>query len=421
MKTRLIFFSPVVFLAVYLGGALLFGDFARVPVSVAFLSSVIYGFAVAGGSVRERLKAFAKGTVDRNILMIIAIFMLAGAFSETAKGMGAIEATVNLILNQAPANMVLLGLFMASCIVSMALGTSIGTIVSLAPIAGGIAQQGGGSIAFVAAVIVGGALFGDNLSFISDTTIAATRLLGCNMRDKFFANLRIVTPAFVVVVAIYLIVGICSHPIDIADRPVELIRAIPYFLLLLLAFCGLRVMQLLPVGIISAAVIGLATKSFSGVECLGMMGKGTLNMWEISVITMMAGGLMGLIRSGGGFEAAIESLTSRVKGARGGEFSIAAMVCAVDLCTANNTISILTTGGIAREISAKFNIDPRRTASLLDTFSCFMQGLLPYGSQILIAAQLVGCAPFELVPYLYYPYLIGISALLSIVFRREKR
>ena len=421
MKTRLIFFSPVVFLAVYLGGALLFGDFARVPVSVAFLSSVIYGFAVAGGSVRERLKAFAKGTVDRNILMIIAIFMLAGAFSETAKGMGAIEATVNLILNQAPANMVLLGLFMASCIVSMALGTSIGTIVSLAPIAGGIAQQGGGSIAFVAAVIVGGALFGDNLSFISDTTIAATRLLGCNMRDKFFANLRIVTPAFVVVVAIYLIVGICSHPIDITDRPVELIRAIPYFLLLLLAFCGLRVMQLLPVGILSAAVIGLATKSFSGVECLGMMGKGALNMWEISVITMMAGGLMGLIRSGGGFEAAIESLTSRVKGARGGELSIAAMVCAVDLCTANNTISILTTGGIAREISAKFNIDPRRTASLLDTFSCFMQGLLPYGSQMLIAAQLVGCAPFELVPYLYYPYLIGISALLSIVFRREKR
>lgn len=413
--------SPLaVFLVVYLVSSVIAGDFYKVPVSAAFLLACVWGIAVSKGSLHERLVTFSRGAGNENVLLMVWIFVLAGAFAATAKDIGAIEATVNATLRIVPSGMLLAGLFLTSCFISMAIGTSVGTIVALVPIATGIALKSGIGAGQMAAIIVGGALFGDNLSFISDTTIAATRALGCEMKDKFKANIRIVLPAVIITTAIYLFQGF-RLDVDTSAGTVEWLKLLPYLLIIVLAFCGCNVTLILSLGIVANAIIGFATGTFGWTGWLVSLGGGIAGMSDLIVITLLAGGLLETIRSNGGLEFIINGLTSRIKSRRGAQLSMAALVCLANLCTANNTIAIITTGGIARDITDRYGLDPKRSASILDTFSCLVQGLIPYGAQILMAASLASCSPTDIIPYLCYPVLMGISALLFILLGRDNR
>jgi len=411
--------SPLlVFLLVYLASSLVAGDFYKVPVSSAFLLAGVYAIAIAEGPVRERLGVFSRGAGHPDVLLMVWIYILAGAFSQTARAIGAVDATVSLMLGAVPPRLLLAGLFLAACFVSMAMGTSVGTIVALVPIAAGVAQQCGVQPAYMAAIIVGGSFFGDNLSFISDTTIAATRAAGCGMRDKFRANLRVVLPAVLVVTALYLVQGgrITEVP---ARGAAEWYLVIPYLLIIVLALAGLEVTQVLAVGIGVSALIGWCSGSLGWVSWLGTVGEGIAGMSELILIALLAGGLLELIRISGGLEFIIESLSARVRGKRGAQLAIALIVGLANLCTANNTVAIITTGGIAHDIATRFGVSPRKTASLLDTFSCLVQGLIPYGAQLLMAAGLAGISPAAIIPHLYYPFLMGLCAIFSILFERK--
>lgn len=421
--------SPlVVFLLVYVVSSLMAHDSGAVPVSSAFMIAAVYAFAITRGSVRERMDIFSKGAGDSNILLMIWVFILAGAFAGTAKDIGAIDAMVNATLHIVPSKLVFAGLFLASCFISMSIGTSVGTIVALVPLATEMASSFGVEPAYMAAIIVGGAFFGDNLSFISDTTIASTRIMKCEMRDKFRMNLMIVLPAVLVVVAIYIFQGWnaeISNPGGLADW----YKIIPYLLVIVMAASGINVSVVLIFGIACNAVMGFCCGSFvidgpagigtaaeSWVGWLGSVGRGIESMSELIIVTLLAGGLVEIIRHNGGLDFIISMLTRRIKGRRGAQFSIAALVSIANLCTANNTVAIISTGGIAKEISDRFNIDPRKTASILDTFSCLIQGLIPYGAQLLIAGELAGISSASIIPYLYYPFLMGFMAVLSIIF-----
>ena len=411
--------SPLaVFLLVYLVSSVVAGDFYKVPVSAAFLLAGVYGIAVAKGPLTERLAAFSRGAGHPNVLLMIWIFLLAGAFAQTARSIGAVDATVSLMLAAVPPRWLLAGLFVTACFISMAMGTSVGTIVALVPIGTGIAAQCGIAAPYMAAVVVGGSFFGDNLSFISDTTIASTRAAGCEMRDKFRANLRIVLPAFLAVAVIYFIRGgqVVETP---AATTTEWYRALPYLLIIVLALCGLNVTLVLSAGIAAAALIGFLTGSLDWTGWLGAVGEGVAGMSDLIIVTLLAGGLLELIRAGGGLDLIIEGLSRGVRGKRGAEAAIAGIVSLANLCTANNTVAIITTGGIAHDISQRFGVPPKKTASLLDTFSCLVQGLIPYGAQLLMAAGLAGISPAAIIPFLYYPFLMGLCAILSIVFDRK--
>ncbi len=400
-------FPLILFFALYLCVSIVAGDFYKMPITVAFTIASIVSVAMCSGyPLAERVENFSRGASDKNIMLMVWIFILAGAFAQSAKAMGAVEATVNLTMYILPSSMLLVGIFVAACFISFSVGTSVGTIVALVPIAQVMAQRVGLDVSYLTAIIVGGAFFGDNLSFISDTTIAATQSQGCSMKDKFRANLRIVLPAAVVAVVIYAVQGGSVHyPADV--ETIEWIKVLPYLSVIALAIMGLNVMAVLVVGIVLSGVIGLATGGFTVWGYTEAMGHGIGSMGELIIITMLAGGLLELIRLKGGLEWLIERITRGVKDSRMAELSIAALVSVANLCTANNTVAIITTGKISRDISTRYGVDPRRAASILDTFSCFVQGLLPYGAQLLMASQLSGSSPMEIISSLYYPMLIG--------------
>ena len=481
MKKRgLIALTPIlVFLGVYLVTSILIKDFYKVPVASAFLLASVYAVLISKGTLRKRLDTFSERAGNPRILLMVWIFILAGAFAQTAKDIGAIDATVNLTLRVIPGSMLFAGLFFTACFISMSVGTSVGTIVALVPIATGIAQEAGCSEACMAAIIVGGAFFGDNLSFISDTTIAATKALDCAMRDKFKANIRIVAPAVLLVFAIYVVKGL-GVSVDVTPEAADPLKLVPYLLVLVLAFAGMDVMLILSLGLGVNLLIGLVTGSLGWADWLSSVGEGIGGMGSLIIVTLLAGGMMALIRSGGGLDWLVGALTHRLVSSpdaasptavypaaaspesaaaasvplssetaaaapdsevsssaaltdtaaaapaiagsdrqsrrqrRGAELSIAALVSLANLCTANNTIAIITVGGIAKDISDRFGLDRKRVASILDTFSCFVQGLIPYGAQLLMASGLAGVGAAAIIRYLYYPFALGLVALAAI-------
>ncbi len=410
-----------VFLGVYLLASVWVDDFYAVPITVAFIIASMVAVALTDGlSLPERIARFSEGAADKNILIMIWIFILAGAFAQSAKAMGAIDATVNLTLWLLPDHFLLVGLFAASCFISLSVGTSVGTIVALVPVAAGLADKTGIALPYMTAIVVGGAFFGDNLSFISDTTIAATRTQLCEMKDKFRVNILIVFPAAVVLLAYYTVVGF-RLDIPAPEAAVEWVKVIPYIVVLLTALAGVHVMLVLTLGIFTSAAIGVFTGGYDIFGCLAAMGEGITGMGELIIVTLLAGGMLELIRYNGGMEYIISRLTAHVSTKRWAELSIAALVSLANLCTANNTIAIITTGPIARDITMRFGLDARKTASILDTFSCAVQGLIPYGAQLLIAAGLTQLSPLSIIRYLYYPVLLGLCALLAILIRYPSR
>lgn len=414
--------SPfLIFMVVYLVGSIIAGDFYELPLTVAFLVASAYAIAITPKiKLRERINIFSRGAGDENIMLMIWIFVLAGAFATAASKMGAIDATVNLTLRLLPASMLLPGLFLAACFISLSIGTSVGTVVALTPVAVGIAEQTGSSLAMIVALVVGGAFFGDNLSFISDTTIVATQTQGCKMNDKFKANIWLAAPAAILVLIAYIFIGQGIHVPEYLPA-VEWYKVIPYVAVLVMAIIGVNVLIVLFIGILLAGVIGILTGSFNTIGWMGAMGEGIMGMSELIIVTLLAGGMLALIRYNGGIDYLIHALTIRIRGKRGAKFTIALLVILADMCTANNTIALVTVGPMAREIADKYGIDRRISASLLDTFSCFTQGLLPYGAQLLMAAGLAKITPFEIIGYLYYPIALGAMAVLGIIFNYPRK
>ena len=417
-KKGLLALSPlIVFIVLYLVTSIVVGDFYKVPITVAFMIASVYAIATSKGSpIMHRITVYSRGAGTSNLMLMLWIFVLAGAFAASAKGMGCVDATVNLTLSMMPGSILLVGLFLASCFISLAVGTSVGTIVALMPIATGLAQTTGADLAMMSAVVIGGSFFGDNLSFISDTTIVATSTQGCLPKDKFRANTWIAIPSAVVILVIYLFLGMgISSPSEVGE--VHIIKVLPYLAVLIAAMCGVNVMVVLTGGILLTGIIGILDGSYDFIDWLDGMGKGITSMGELIIITMMAGGLLEIVRMNGGIDYITQRLTARIRTRRGAELSTGLLVSLVDACTANNTVAILTVGDIARNIARKYQIDPRKMASLLDTFSCCIQGLIPYGAQILIAAGLAGLNPIEFLPWLYYPIALGVGAVLAILFR----
>ncbi len=409
-----------VFLCLYLITSLLVNDFYKVPITVAFLLSSCYAIAITRGlKLEQRVYQFSVGAGNKNILLMIWIFVLAGAFAQSAKQMGAIDATVNLTLHILPDNLLLAGIFIAACFISLSIGTSVGTIVALTPVAVGLAEKTGIDLPYMVAIVVGGSFFGDNLSFISDTTIASTKTQDCVMRDKFKVNFMIVVPAALIVLGIYIFQGLSLSAAP-QIQEIEWIKVIPYLIVLGTAIAGMNVMAVLLLGIFSTGIIGLFT-GMGFFDWFGAMGTGITGMGELIIITLLAGGMLETIRYNGGIDFIIARLTRHVTGKRGAELSIAALVSVANLCTANNTIAIITTGPIAKDIAKRFHLDRRKTASILDTFSCLIQGIIPYGAQMLIAAGLAGISPLGIIGNLYYPFCMGACAILAILIRYPRR
>ena len=420
--------SPLaVFVVLYLVTSIIAGDFYKVPITVAFLLSSVFAVIVCGGipkkssmPIAERVSIFSRGASTGNMMLMLWIFVLAGAFANTAKVMGSIDATVNLTLSVLPGNMIFAGLFLAACFVSISIGTSVGTIVALTPIAAGVAQTTEMSIPMLTAVIVGGSLFGDNLSFISDTTIAATSTQGCKLSDKFRVNSFLVMPVALLILIAYGVIGAgIESPHDVGE--VSFLKVLPYIVVLITAICGMNVMGVLTLGILMTGAIGLIDGAFDVFGWFAAMGDGIKGMGELIVITMMAGGMLELIKVNGGIDVVISLITKHIKTKRSAELSIAALVGMVNVCTANNTVAIITTGGIAKQIGDRFGIDNRKCASILDTMSCCVQGVIPYGAQMLMAAGLANVNPVSIMPHLYYPYLLGIVTILAIIIRYPRR
>ena len=411
----------MVFVLFYLVTSIIAGDFYKIPITVAFLVSSCYAIIISGDKpLMQRINTYSRGAATEQMMLMIWIFILAGAFAYSAKMMGSIDATVNLTLSLLSPQMLLAGMFLAACFISLSIGTSVGTIAALVPIAAGVANETGTDVAMMTAIIVGGSFFGDNLSFISDTTIMATQTQGCRLSDKFRVNSFIVAPAAVAILIVYLIMGQgVSAPAHVAS--VEWVKVIPYLTVLVSAIIGMNVMGVLMMGLLLTGIIGILTGAFDIYGWFGAMGEGILSMGELIIVTMMAGGMLELIREQGGIVFLIRLLTRRVNSKRGAELSIAVLVSLVDICTANNTVAILTVGGISKQIGDRYGVDNKKCASILDTFSCMVQGVIPYGAQLLIAAGLASLNPVSILPYLYYPLALGIVALLSILFRYPKR
>lgn len=395
--------------------------------TVAFMISSIYAVAISGGMpVRKRVDTYSKGAGANNLMLMLWIYVLAGSFAASAKVMGAVDATVNLALSILPASMILPGLFLAACFISVSIGTSVGTVVALVPIAAGLAHSMDANVGMMTAIIVGGAYFGDNLSFISDTTVVATQTQNCKMSDKFKVNSMIVVPAAVLVLIAYSVMGVgLQTPTHINE--VEYMKVLPYLTVLVTAIAGMNVMAVLTLGTLLCGAIGIgshllgASGSYDLFGWFSAMGNGIIGMGELIIIAMMAGGMLEIIRENGGIDFIINKITAHVNSKRGAELSIAALVSMVNICTANNTVAILTVGNISKKIGDRFGVDNRKAASILDTFSCMVQGLIPYGVQMLLAAGLANLSPMDILPYLYYPLAIGVAALLAILLRYPKR
>ena len=399
----------------------------NLSLTVAFMISSIYAVAISGGiPVKKRIDTYSKGAGASNLMLMLWIYVLAGAFAASAKAMGSVDATVNLALSILPANMILPGLFIAACFISLSIGTSVGTVVALVPIAAGIAHSVDANVGMIVAIIVGGAYFGDNLSFISDTTVVATQTQECRMSDKFHVNSLIVIPAACIILLVYAAMGAGTKaPTEVGE--VEYIKVIPYLVVLATAIAGMNVMAVLTMGTLLCGAIGVIGgylgmhNTYNLFGWFQAMGDGVIGMGELIIIAMMAGGMLEIIRENGGINFIIDKITAHISTKRGAELSIAALVSMVNLCTANNTVAILTVGNISKKIGDRFGVDNRKAASILDTFSCMIQGLIPYSVQMLLAAGLSNLSPLDILPYLYYPMAIGAAALLAIILRYPKR
>lgn len=411
--------SPIiVFLALYLVVSIVMGDFYKMPIAVALVIASMWAVAMfRGKSLAQRIEIFSKEAGGSNVLYMVWIFVLAGAFAMLAEKIGAVEATVNLALKYLPPEFVVPGIFLAACFISVSIGTSVGTVVALTPLAVELAQTSGGDVPFFVAVVLGGAFFGDNLSFISDTTIAATRTQGCQMNEKFKANLWIALPAAIATLIVYVIIGTRVENVAVT-QDINPVLILPYLIIIITAVIGINVTVVLALGIMSALLIALI-KGYALFDLFGFMGQGIDSMGNLIIITLLAAGMLGLIKAAGGINYLLQLLSSRISGSRGGQACIAIIVSLVNMCTANNTVAIITVGSLSKQIASRFGISPRKTASLLDTCSCITQCLIPYGAQTLLACQLAKIAPAEPFQYLYYPWALGVVVAISIIFTRK--
>ncbi len=414
--------SPMLFfILLFIGISLLTGDFYKVSLSVIFTISSIYALlTLRHRTISDRIKIFSRGAGQENLMLMLWIFVLAGAFAQTAKDIGAIDSAVKVTLYFLPSQLVLAGLFIASCFVSLSIGTSVGTVAALVPIAAGIASSTGEPTALIVASVVGGAFFGDNLSFISDTTIASTKTQGCKLSDKFKANFLLVLPAAIITLVIYIVIGRASDFTEHINYT-DFIKMLPYIVVLVTAVCGMNVFAVLAIGNLLAGLTGIFIGATGLEGWLVSMGNGILSMGELILISMLAGGMLEVIRENGGINYIIYRLSRHIHGKRGGELVVGAMVSVTNLCTANNTVAIISVGKLAKDISKRYNIDPCKTASILDTFSCVVQGLIPYGAQILMASGLAAIDPVSIVPYIYYPMILGTTVIIGILIRYPKK
>ncbi len=421
MKKGLLALSPIAaMVALLVGFSIYYQGVSNAPLLFIFVITAIVAVAVTRGMpLKERVALFSKGAGSENLLLMVWIFMLAGAFAATAKEMGAASAMVDLTLRFLPARFALAGLFLAACVTSLCMGTSVGTIVALMPIASGMAEATEMALPLVAAAVVGGAFFGDNLSFISDTTIVATQTQGCRLSDKFRFNSVMVTPAALIVLVLYIFLGSEASEMVISGA-VEWWKVVPYLLVLICAACGMNVLVVLALGCTLTCITGIEDGSYDLMGWITGALNGVMGMSELILISMLAGGIFALISYNGGLDFVIERITRRVKGRAGAEWSICGLVAFANICTANNTIAILSVGDIAKRIAGRFDVDPRRSASLLDTTSCFVQGILPYGAQLLMASGLAGISAMSIVPYLFYPILLGATVMITILAHRRK-
>lgn len=408
------------FLTLYLVTSIIVQDFYKMPIIVAFLASAIYTILISPGKLKDRIEEYCKGAGSSTMMLMILIFVLAGAFATSAKEMGAVDSTVNLTLQMLPPELILPGIFLASCFISLSIGTSCGTIAALTPVAVGLASASGMSIPLMVGLVVGGTYFGDNLSFISDTTIIATQTQGCSMDDKFKVNSRIVVPVAAILLAVYFVIGSdITLAANVGDY--NILKVLPYVAVLVLALMGVNVVMVLLIGLILTGIIGICDGAFDVFGWCAAMNEGVMGMGELIIVTMLAGGMLSMIRANGGIDYIIKGLTKGINSKRTAELGIATLAFLVNICTANNTVAIITTGPIAHDIAQRFGIDPRKSASILDTASCFAQGILPYGAQVLIAAGLASISPVSIMPYLFYPFAIGIALLASILLRYPRK
>ena len=411
----------IVFVAIYLGASIALDDFYAVSVLVpGLIAATVAIFMNRKRGIDTNLNHFCKGAGDSNIILMCFIFILAGAFASVAKEMGAVESTVNLGLSVLPSGVLVAGIFVISAFIAISLGTSMGTIAAIVPIALGISDKAGISLPLIVGAVIGGAMFGDNLSMISDTTIAATKTQGCAMNEKFKTNFKVVLPAALISIGLYVFLGQGAE-IVAGSYDYSLIKVIPYLAILIAALCGVNVIVVLTGGIGLATLVGFGTGALTIRTLFSSMSAGIGGMSEILMISLLLGGIVELVKVNGGIDFILEAVESRIKSKKGAEFGIGALVSLVDIATANNTIAIVTTGPIAKNISDKYELEPKRVAGILDMFSCAFQGVIPYGAQLLTAASLAGLAPFEIMQYLFYPYLMGISAIVFIGFFSHKK
>ncbi len=421
-KGRAIALLPIcVFLLIFLGSGILTGDFYSMPAIVAFLIALAVAFAQNRSvSFSDKIRLAAEGVGEENIITMCLVFLAAGAFSGAVKAAGGVESTVNLSLSVLPSGTAVAGLFVIACFISISMGTSVGTITALGSIALGISEKTGFSAALCAGAVVGGAMFGDNLSMISDTTIAAVKTQGCEMKDKFRENFKIVLPAAIVTLLLFLVLaGNADYKVD-GDLTYNGFQVLPYLVVLAGAVLGVNVFIILLAGTVLSLVVGLATGAFAASEMFKLVGEGVTSMYDITVISMVVACIVSLVREYGGVDYVLSFIRKRIRAERGGELGVAALALLVDICTANNTVAIVIAGPIAKEISADYGVSARRTASLLDMFSSVGQGLIPYGAQLLAAASLMNLTPFEIIPYCFYPILMGISGLVFILIKKRK-
>ncbi|MDK0651071.1 Na+/H+ antiporter NhaC family protein [Clostridium perfringens] len=410
----------IIFVSIYLGTSLVMKDFYSVSVLVPGIIAVLFGiFTNRKRGLEKNIEIFCKGAGNSNIILMCLIFILAGAFAEVAKNMGAVESTVNLGLTILPKNILVAGIFIISSFIAISLGTSMGTIAAIVPIAMGISDKTNIALPLIVGAVVGGAMFGDNLSMISDTTIAATKTQGCEMKDKFKINFKVILPAAILVIVIYTFLGSGANT-SVGQYDYNFIKIIPYLGILIAALMGANVIAILSGGIVLAGAIGFFTGSLDLKTFFTSISTGIGGMSEIILISIIIGGIVEIIKENGGIDYVLNLVTKRINGKKGAEFGIGLLVSLVDACTANNTIAIVTVGPLAKDISDEYNLDSKRIAGILDMFSCAVQGIIPYGAQLMSAAALTGLSSFEIMKFLFYPYLMGISAIAFIVFFQKK-
>lgn len=409
-----------VFLMIFLGSGMITGDFYAMPTVVGFMIALLVAFCQNRGlSFEEKISVISRGVGNENIITMCLIFLCAGAFSGAVTAAGGVDSTVNLGLSIMPPSVAVAGLFVIGCFISTSMGTSVGTVTALTPIAVGISEKTGLAMALCVGAALCGAMFGDNLSMISDTTIAAVKTQGCEMKDKFKENFFIVLPAAIVTFILFLVLAMNGQAAVQSDLSYDILKVIPYFLVLAGALVGINVFIVLITGIVTSLAVGVFTGTIAPDQIFVVMGDGVMSMYDITVISILVACMVSLIKAYGGIQFILDKLRSTIRSQKGAELGIAGLSLLVDVCTANNTVAIVMAGPIAKEICDEFDVDPKRSASLLDIFSSVGQGMIPYGAQLLTAATLAGLTPYDIMPYLFYPMLMAVSALLFIFFRKR--